>query len=635
MKKLFSLMLALMMFALPALAETDVGVIGGADGPTAILLNTDFVTAESLAEDAVAAGRRVTVELSLPEFSGFSIKELMGIDAETAGADAMAQFESINQAIADLVGAIGLTGFTQGDESGIGLSISGKEVLTFAAALTGENAYVRSNLLGGTVVLSESDVEPLILRVIDMLAMMGAFPEEDAATMKEQVPQLIEQFKTMLAESAGAVLTDEDVANLNFTAIENCAAALAPQVENLEQIIVPRMCDPAASGVRLSINNEEFISILKALVQFVRDNPKLMDYIGAQMEFPTEESITQQWAMYGELYKQFGMFEDEAAFRAANKTFPEMLDELDEMLDTYKALDGEFVTAVYFNEADEVVYLTSTMPLFEEDETLLEKDAAAEAAGTTQIINAVYIRQTLPEGVSHVGNISVDEEEISFDVLVKDHAAEIVVSARGVVFSDTTESKPLLTISAAEENGVVKGSFASNQESEPYFSGSFSFGYDADAEKLTTDFTVDVDVTFAKHEIGVVVIENPSEPSASAVPDVTAEAETPAELEKSEPVTNHISFSFAADYVRNGVDFSGQEEMKFGFNGFSVTLKGKTETTDPVESIMAGNVTRPTELDDASFANWFVGVYTSLYGWIGQMMQALPESVLALFTGMM
>ncbi len=599
MKKLFSLILALLMFALPALAETDVGVIGGADGPTAILVNADFVTAQSLAEDAIAAGRRVTVEYSLPEFSGFSIKELMGIDADSVGAEVLAQFESIDKGIADLVGAIGLTGFTQGDESGIGLSISGKEVLSFAAALTGENAYVRSNLLGGTVVLSESDVEPLILRLIDMLTMMGAFPEEEAAAMKEQVPQLIEQFKTILAESAAVTLTDEDLANMNFTAIKNCVETLAAQVENLEQIIVPRMCDPAATGVRLSIDNEEFISILKALVQFVRDNPKLMDYIGVQMEFPTEESIAQQWAMYGEMYKQFGMFEDEAAFRAANTTFPELLEQLDEMLDTYKALDGEFVTAMYFNEADEVVYMTSTMPLFEENETLIEKDAAAEITGTTRIINASYTRQTLPEGVSHVGNISVDEEEISIDVLVKDHAAEIVVGKPAT-------QNVILDLKAEWDDTTVKGSFAigdGTADIDVKGDGTFSVNYDATDEYFKAGVVLD----FKWFNLPV----------------------------ESDDHWNTLHLEVSNDTVRSGVDFTSQEEIKFGFNGFSVTLKGKTETTDPVESIMAGNVTRPTELDDASFANWFVGVYTSLYGWIGQLMLALPESVLTLFTGMM
>jgi len=71
MKKLFSLMLAMLLCIGPAagLAEgdLDLGVIGGADGPTSILVSEELVTSTQMLEDAVAAGRKVTIACSIPK----------------------------------------------------------------------------------------------------------------------------------------------------------------------------------------------------------------------------------------------------------------------------------------------------------------------------------------------------------------------------------------------------------------------------------------------------------------------------------------------------------------------------------------------------------------------------------------
>ena len=70
------------------------------------------------------------------------------------------------------------------------------------------------------------------------------------------------------------------------------------------------------------------------------------------------------------------------------------------------------------------------------------------------------------------------------------------------------------------------------------------------------------------------------------------------------------------------------------FNDVKVVAECKLTTSDPVDSIMSGNVVRPAELDEAAFLNWFVGAANSVTSWAGNLLMALPESLLSLILSM-
>ncbi len=571
MKKLLSLILAMMMFAVPCLAE---GVIGGADGPTALFVSEDMITGESILNDAIAAGRRVTITASVPEITG--------VNTGDPNADA---------AIVDFVKALGLRMEAQGDEYDMGLSLSGKDVLTLGWAVNGEDAYIKSNLIGGTIVLSMAEVEPIIARLLDMLVLMEAITEEDAAEMKAQLPALIDVFKAAFEQSMGAQLTMEDLLAMDFSAFEPVLKDIEASLEPVTEIVVPRMCDQATHGVRLTIDNAEFTGANRALFQFIKDNPKFMDAMAAEGAFMTEEARAAEWARNGEFYKALKIYENEEEFNAANPTGEEMLDQLIEETKTLKMLDGDFVTTVYFNDAEEIVYLTSVLPMFIETESVIETAENTEnVTGTTEILNVVYTRQTVAQGVSHVCTIDVDGEGITIDVLAKEKAWVINMS-------DNATQEVGMTINAVEENGVIKGDF-DMYENGPV--GTFSFFHVADETQFKTD------ISFALWLDEEYLTGHPNE----------------------EPVS--LAIDYTCDYARNGVDFSGKEVVNFAFNDVKFVVDIDIATSDPVDSIMSGNVVRPAELDDAAFANWFVTAYSSITGWVGTVMMALPESVLTL-----
>ena len=191
MKKLLSLILAMMMFAVPCLAE---GVIGGADGPTALFVSEDMITADAILNDAIAAGRRVTMNVTVPEITGVNTGD-----------------PAVDTAIVDFVKALGLRVEAQGDEYDMGLSLTGKDVLTLGWAVNGEDAYIKSNLIGGTIVLSLAEVEPIISRLLDMMVLMEAMTEEEAAEIKAQLPAMIETYKAAFEQGMDAIFVPHSI----------------------------------------------------------------------------------------------------------------------------------------------------------------------------------------------------------------------------------------------------------------------------------------------------------------------------------------------------------------------------------------------------------------------------------------
>ena len=572
MKKLLSLILAMLMFAVPCLAEG--AVIGGTDGPTAIFLDEEMITGQSIFEDAIAAGRRVTIDISVPEITGVNTGD-----------------PSVDAAIVDFVKALGMRVACQGDEVDLGLSLTGKDVLTLGWAVSGEDAYIKSNLIGGSIVLSMDEVEPILSRLLDMLVLMGAFTEEDAADMKAQLPALIATYKAAFEQAMGSQLTVEDLLAMDYSAFEPVVQAFKDSVEPINEIVVPRMCDQATHGVRVSIDNAEFTAAFRALFQFVKDNPKFMAAMTAEGMGVSEEARTAEWEQNGELYQKFGYYEDYDAYVAANPTTAELLDQLIEQTRTLKMLEGEFVTSIYFNDAAEVVYLTSALPMFTETESMVEADASAEHVnGVTEILNVVYTRQTVAQGVSHVCSIDIDGEGISVDVLAQEKAWTINMSELG-----TQEIG--MTINAVEENGVMKGDYTAYANGPE---GDFSFWHVAD----DTQFKTDIAFTLTQSE--EYLAAHPNEENFT------------------------LAIGYTCDYDLSGVDVNGKEVLEFAFNDVQLAVQFDIATSDPVDSIMSGSVVRPAELSDADFANWFVSAYNAVNGWAGNTMMALPESVLML-----
>ncbi len=615
MKKLLSLVLALMMCAgvLPVMAET--GVIGGADGPTEIVLTgPDIMLPGDLGEDALAAGRKVQANLAVTEVSG--------IDTGDASVDA---------ALTELFKALGFTMTQQGDEGAFSLTISGNDVLSMGLAVSGEDAYVQSNLLGGTVVVGASEVTSLVERLLDMLVMMESITEEDAAELKAQAGVLVTTLSAALQNSDFQVtLTDADLLAMDYSAVVTVLGEIMQKMQPVENIVVPKNCDAAVGGVTLNATNEDMQKMSMALIQFIKDNPKLMRFLAYQFGMSTRAQLTTMW----EAMKDNSIYATEEEFLQANPAVEDVLDEAMSALEDRKILDGDYVIQVYYDEAGLPVYATFMVPVFIQAESLytdVQTESSGEAAGEneiiaspsadmldemepkgeTKVVEIVYARQTVAQGVSHVVNITVDGEMLTIDTLISGKTAHIVLSV--------PEEEPVIIDAAVEGNKLTAVLSASPDEAT-------AITCTLEGSYLCSDTDYELMGKFTLTEVYT--------PVETETPSVNGMALPGFESKKPQPRTTTFELDFAVDYVRNGVDFTGVTDLAFAFNDVHVALQMNVATADPADSIMAGTVVRPAELDDAAFANWFVGVVNTFSSWTGNLMMALPESVLTvLFSG--
>ncbi len=586
MKKLFSLLLALTML-LPVLASAegtpDLGVIGGADGPTSVVVSGGLKLPSVLGEEAVAAGRRVVNTLKVTELSGIP----METEAET-------------QALADIMNALMLVDSLQGDEESVTVQLSGKDVLTIGAALSGKDAYINSDLLGGTIVVAEDETEGLLNRVLDLLVSMGVATEEDAANFRSLIqmfPALIEEAQAQPAQMANLMA---ELEKLDYTALTKAMKLVANEYVLIEEPTVPRMCDPAVKGLKASIDNEEMQQLMQCIYQFLLDNPALMDYLGSLLGLPTEKQIEEAWAASSELYQSMGITEE--AFRASTQTMDSIIAEAMEQTRTRKVLEGEYVVMICADAEGMPVYITADLPMFIEEENLTEpvegevpqqEGEAPQQTGHVMPISVTYTRQTLADSVDHACNIAVDGETLSIDVLTAENGMTLTMD--GIYANGTVEK--LLDLTTKTQSGATEN----------------------DPDALTAELNL-----YAGEEQPAWKFLLEGECVFNDVRSYLAGKLTITEIASG----INLVMSMNTDTAINGVDFTGKSNIAMQMADVRFAIESDYFTTDPVESIMAGQVIRPAELDDNAFSKWFINVLTSVNVWQANAVAALPESVL-------
>lgn len=576
MKKLLSILLALLLPTL-AVAEgaADLGIIGGADGPTSVIVSDSVKLPGPMGEAALAAGRRVTSTMKITEFSGVAL--------DTADE---------TKAMTDLLNAMSLVTAEQGDEADVTLRLNGEAVLDLGVALSGKDAYISSDLLGGTIVVNVDEAEGLFSRVLDMLVRMGAMTQSEANTMRSQIMMMKEIFAEAQAASGESIDLQAELNKLDYTALEKINVLAESKMVVLNELVVPRMCDAAATGVQAKFSNEDMVEVMLCLCQFVLDNPSLKNYLGEQLGFPTEEEIAQMWQTNGAFYKLLGLYESEEAFRAAQQTIDSYMAALMEEIPEQKAIEGEYVITIYGDEEGQPVYVTAQLPLFIEEETLAETADAPQQTGHVMPINLTYTRQTVAAGVSHVCNIDIDGAVLSTDLLVGENES---VFALYVTEADEEPIKFMdVSVKNVEDTLAVEANI-----------------YDGPDQKVLSllldgvwEFT---DVrSYLSGKLTMTVYEE--------YEGVMTESA--------------LTLEVSTDTAINGIDFSGVSKIAMEVGGIRIGLQSEFATSDPEESIMVGQVVRPAELDDSAFTKWFIKVLKSVNIWQANALNALPESTM-------
>ena len=468
MKKFTAVLLALLMMALP--------VLGMAASPAEMI------------EGAAAAGQPIHTAVT------FDSGTIPGLDAETAAM------------VNDLIDALGFTTDTQENQTNFAMQLSGTDVLTLAWATEGEDTYINSNLLGGTIAFNATEGDVIIDHLLKMAVDADMLTESDVAEVK----QLIEQLKTEMNTQVEAI----DLENIDMTALLTVVEELMGKVTTGEVTQQPKNSDPAASVITMKLTGEDITKVYKVIFDVMKNVPQF-----------TQALESASLTMDGE-----------------KVTADEMIAKLPELADQIGAMvQGEIPVEIYLDEAGEPVYGIMSMTMKAEDETIT--------------MDMDFARRTVNEGVTYAVTIRAEDANdegvsITADVL----ETEALTTANvGIASIKNGVSEPVVTVSVllnknygetkSEENMIVDVVVTDSDSGEEI---SFKIDMDSEAEVLADggvlyEAELDLYILGMEEELFTIEVEQLSGKAVDSI--VTADAVRPGTMTEDE----------VAQYVNNDV----------------------------------------------------------------------------------
>lgn len=468
MKKFTAVLLALLMMALP--------VLGMAASPAEMI------------EGAAAAGQPIHTAVT------FDSGTIPGLDAETA-----AIFN-------DVIDALGFTTDTQENQTNFAMQLSGTDVLTLAWATEGEDTYINSNLLGGTIAFNATEGDVIIDHLLKMAVDADMLTESDVAEVK----QLIEQLKTEMNTQVEAI----DLENIDMTALLSAVEELMQKVTTGEVTQQPKNSDPAATVITMKLTGEDITKVYKVIFDVMKNVPQF-----------TQALESASLTMNGE-----------------KVTADEMIAKLPELADQIGAMvQGEIPVEIYLDEAGEPVYGIMSMTMKAEDETIT--------------MDMDFARRTVNEGVTYAVTIRAEDANdegvsITADVL----ETEALTTANvGIASIKNGVSEPVITVSVllnknygetkSEESMIVDVVVTDSDSGEEI---SFKIDMDSEAEVLADggvqyEAEMDLYLLGMEEELFTIEVEQLSGKAVDSI--VTADAVRPGTMTEDE----------VAQYVNNDV----------------------------------------------------------------------------------
>ncbi len=231
MKKFLSLMLAMLMLAMPTLSLAEGG----------------FVDA------AVKNGRRSETTVTVTEFNQ-QLLMMLGADAETLSI------------ISDVLNALSFTGYVQESELGFAMNLQETPIVTGSLAVDGETVLAGSNLLGKPLAFtSREQAKATLERLLNTYA-------EALDMTQSDVQEVLALFDQEIDPTQIAQVDTDELANLDFSAFVPVLTGWAAKVKQEAVTEQPQGCDPATDVVSLVLTADEMNQLIPALVQFIDSN---------------------------------------------------------------------------------------------------------------------------------------------------------------------------------------------------------------------------------------------------------------------------------------------------------------------------------------------------------------------------
>ncbi len=257
MKKLFAALLALMMLVAP--------VASYAEGAEVHPLTAAWDNAE-----------RTETTLTIHDLNDTLLK-MLWLDDTTVSA------------VNDVLDALAIDSYTQGNEGGFSIRMKDKALLGGAMRMDGDTTLLQSDLLGGVVSCNAEDMEALgenLLRVIYKLSgltdeevekALESYREQMASAESQAYLQYLEALQEL------AQLTNEEmlsqVVSADWSGVMNVVAEIVVTAETAEVTEQPDDCDAVTTVMTLTVTNEQLAKICHDGMVTMMQIPFVKEYI--------------------------------------------------------------------------------------------------------------------------------------------------------------------------------------------------------------------------------------------------------------------------------------------------------------------------------------------------------------------
>lgn len=312
----------------------------------------------------------------------------------------------------DVVDAISFTRSVQENQTDFALKLSGADVLTLSTASAGEDTYILSNLLGGTVAFNDAEGQVIADYLMKYAVSSGMMTEDDVAQVKASIQQAMEQTETAAA--------DVDLSSFDTTAITAWAEKFLSSVTIEEVAQQPKNSDPAATVISFTLTGEDVTELYTIIFDALKDNEAFMAGLTSATLTMDGESVTAE------------------EFVAK---LPEMAKKIGD------AVQGDIPVNLYMDADGNPVYAAVTMTMKLEDE------------GDTETITmgVDYARLTVADGVTHAFNIigtDADNNGVAISVSVLNGEKLFTINAGiGTITDGVTETIMGLDVNAQKDYG--------------------------------------------------------------------------------------------------------------------------------------------------------------------------------------
>ncbi|MGN0971080.1 MAG: hypothetical protein ACI4OY_03925 [Aristaeellaceae bacterium] len=547
MKKLAALCMALLMLALP--------VLGCA------------ATTGEMIDNARDAGMPMRTTVT---FTPADLSDILGTEA--AGV------------YSDVLNALSLELYQADDQGSLSAKLSGKDVLTLSGAIEDDTVYLNSNFLGSRSIAVDADEwQPLLEKLVDLLAAAGEMDEDEAALVKAQLAGMFS------GELAAQMNAEDAFADVDWTPVIELATSLFDEKGAMEEVAEqPADCDEAATKITLNLSGEDMVKLYKTVADCIRKSDSAMAFLDRQLA-------------------------------SADMTAEEMMTEfIDTMEEAFTELTTEMPLTMYLSADADLVAMDMDMTMSDDDVTVK--------------LPMTYRCLTVEQGVTHTLSMTCSAENT--DVLTMELLYLDAEPAGLVTFEltmDDGEDKVEMTADAAFDDRNVDASVKldATEDGESVVMN-LSVVSTSEDNKSNTDVKLNVngggeDVSIALKLEGE---QTPGDTAASSQGSMSL-------VINADGVELALNGSYTTE-AETGADSVRREtnaDVGLAVMGMEIPLlsvQAVTENCDAMASLAQGDSVHPAAMSDEELSAYGEEIATDAQTAVMVLIQNLPTSVLQL-----